>query len=84
MLELLTETPDADQLLALAPEELGAKLLFLLRHRGERMFVPVNLDIPTTSGRMLALLLLRHGRGFSHKVLLSQKAGVTARTVGDG
>ena len=34
MRELLTEIPDVDVLLALEPEELAAKVLFLLRRRG--------------------------------------------------
>ena len=38
MRELLTEIPDADVLLALEPEELAAKVLFLLRRRQERQF----------------------------------------------
>lgn len=43
MRELLTEIPDANFLLELEPEELGAKLLFLLRARAEAMFHPGNL-----------------------------------------
>ncbi|WP_233799704.1 TIGR02391 family protein [Paraburkholderia sp. HP33-1] len=37
MRELLTEIPDAEVLLALEPEELAAKILFLLRRRQERL-----------------------------------------------
>lgn len=36
MLELVTEVPDPDALLAMAPEELGAKLLFLTRLRASK------------------------------------------------
>ena len=36
MQELLEAIPDADALLALEPEELGAKLLFVLRAYPER------------------------------------------------
>lgn len=36
MHELLTQVPDAEVLLAMAPEELGAKLLFLSRARADR------------------------------------------------
>jgi uncharacterized protein (TIGR02391 family) len=38
MIELPTVIPDVEVLLALEPEELGAKMLFLLRSRTERMF----------------------------------------------
>lgn len=38
MRELLTAIPDVDVLLALEPEELAAKVLFLLRGRHERQF----------------------------------------------
>ncbi|NJO34036.1 MAG: TIGR02391 family protein [Rhodospirillales bacterium] len=41
--DLTTAIPDAAALLALEPEELGAKILFLARRRhGEKMFVPGN------------------------------------------
>jgi uncharacterized protein (TIGR02391 family) len=40
MNELLTAIPDAEALLALEPEELGAKLLFLVRGRALHMFHP--------------------------------------------
>jgi hypothetical protein len=40
MRELLTAIPDVEVLLALEPEELGAKLLFLARARQEHMFSP--------------------------------------------
>lgn len=43
MRELITAIPDVDALLALEPEELGAKMLFLLKNRKERMFYPSNL-----------------------------------------
>ena len=36
MRELITGIPDVDVLLALEPEELGAKLLFLIRARQEQ------------------------------------------------
>jgi uncharacterized protein (TIGR02391 family) len=36
--ELLTAIPNVETLLALEPEELGAKLLFLIRTRNDRMF----------------------------------------------
>ena len=38
MIELPTVIPDVEVLLTLEPEELGAKMLFLLRSRTERMF----------------------------------------------
>jgi uncharacterized protein (TIGR02391 family) len=46
MHELAQAIPDADILLALEPEELGAKLLFLLRKRSfqQKMFLPANLN----------------------------------------
>jgi uncharacterized protein (TIGR02391 family) len=40
MRELLTAIPDVEALLALEPEELGAKLLFLVRGRAQHMFHP--------------------------------------------
>jgi hypothetical protein len=40
MQELVREIPDVDTLLALEPEELGAKLLFLIRKRKEKKFHP--------------------------------------------
>lgn len=41
MIELIRAIPDPDALLALEPEELGAKLLFLVRQRdGAKMFHP--------------------------------------------
>ncbi len=40
MRELLTAIPDVEALLALEPEELGAKLLFLAKTRREGMFSP--------------------------------------------
>ena len=45
MHELTQVIPDANVLLALEPEELGAKLLFLLRRRNipNGMFMPSNL-----------------------------------------
>jgi uncharacterized protein (TIGR02391 family) len=43
MIELVRAIPDPDALLALQPEELGAKLLFLVRHReGNNTFHPRN------------------------------------------
>lgn len=46
MYELAKSIPDTDVLLALEPEELGAKLLFLLRNRTFQlnMFLPSNLN----------------------------------------
>lgn len=46
MIELTRAIPDPDVLLALEPEELGAKLLFLLRKRSFQrgMFFPANLN----------------------------------------
>jgi hypothetical protein len=38
MLQLVTAIPDVDALLALEPEELGAKMLFLMRGRQEHQF----------------------------------------------
>lgn len=40
MIQLLAAIPDVNVLLALEPEELGAKLLFLLRERGGATFHP--------------------------------------------
>lgn len=45
MKELPKVIPDVQMLLALTPEELASKMLFLLRKRGERMFHPGNLEI---------------------------------------
>src|ERR1700676_1187080 len=46
MYELAGAIPDVEVLLALEPEELGAKLLFLLRKRTfqQNMFLPTNLN----------------------------------------
>src|SRR5436305_1312464 len=44
MQELPTVIPDVQMLLALSPEELAAKMLFLLRKRREEMFHPGNLQ----------------------------------------
>ncbi len=44
MIQLYQAIPDPDLLLALEPEELATKLLFLLRQRGEPMFHPGNLQ----------------------------------------
>jgi uncharacterized protein (TIGR02391 family) len=43
MIQLLQAIPDVDMLLRLSPEELGAKMLFLLRQRPERTFYPPGL-----------------------------------------
>src|SRR5271165_650425 len=43
MRELLTAIPDVEALLALEPEELGAKLLFLFKGRRQQMFSPQGL-----------------------------------------
>jgi hypothetical protein len=43
MIELPTAIPDFEVLLALEPEELGAKMLFLLRSRPDAMFNMVTL-----------------------------------------
>jgi uncharacterized protein (TIGR02391 family) len=45
MYELLTEIPDASVLLAIEPEELAAKMLFLLRKRGSPSVTLNNLEI---------------------------------------
>lgn len=45
MIELLTAIPDVDVLLALEPEELAAKMLFLLRRRPETSFNLGNLRL---------------------------------------
>jgi hypothetical protein len=42
--ELPTVIPDVQMLLALAPEELAARILFLLRKRGDAKFHPGNLQ----------------------------------------
>src|SRR5690554_1154020 len=43
MIQRFSAIPDAEVLLALEPEELGAKLLFLVRQReGDRHFHPAN------------------------------------------
>lgn len=44
MRELPATIPDVDVLLALEPEELAAKMLFLLRARQEDMFSAGNLE----------------------------------------
>jgi hypothetical protein len=53
MRELLEIAPDVDFLLGLGPEALGARLMFLLRARGNQLFNPGymakelwNLDVP--------------------------------------
>lgn len=53
MRELLTEIPDVDVLLALEPEELAAKVLFLLRRRPERQvhFGNLRLEMETAVGQ---------------------------------
>jgi hypothetical protein len=58
MQELITAIPDVDTLLALEPEELGAKLLFILRGRREAQFHPGNLksDVIRISENTRALL----------------------------
>lgn len=43
MIQLIRAIPDVDMLLSLPPEELGAKMLFLLRQKGEPMFHPNDL-----------------------------------------
>ena len=43
MQELPRVIPDVQMLLALTPEELAGKMLFLLRKRGDAMFHPGNL-----------------------------------------
>jgi uncharacterized protein (TIGR02391 family) len=43
MIQLLRAIPDVDMLLALSPEELGPKLLFMLRQRSEPTFIPSGL-----------------------------------------
>ena len=46
MRELVEAIPDVDVLLALEPEELGAKILFLLRKRHDRgQFHPGNMQL---------------------------------------
>jgi uncharacterized protein (TIGR02391 family) len=45
MRELIQAIPDVDDLLALEPEELGAKLLFLARKREQHMFYPAGMAI---------------------------------------
>jgi uncharacterized protein (TIGR02391 family) len=44
MIQLVRAIPDIDIVLSLQPEELGVKLLFLLRQRGEPRFHPFNLQ----------------------------------------
>jgi hypothetical protein len=44
MIELPTVIPDYATLLALEPEELGAKMLFLVRQRGDKTFHPGNAE----------------------------------------
>ncbi|MGA2411321.1 MAG: TIGR02391 family protein [Candidatus Binataceae bacterium] len=40
MIQLVHAIPDVEMLLSLTPEELGAKMIFILRQRGEPMFHP--------------------------------------------
>jgi hypothetical protein len=52
MYELAQAIPDVEVFLALPPEELGAKLLFLLRKRRDKTFIPSTLIAelwPTTT-----------------------------------
>jgi hypothetical protein len=44
MRELVVQIPDVDAFLALAPEELAAKMLFLLRQRRQDMFTAGSLE----------------------------------------
>jgi hypothetical protein len=44
MLQITQTIPDPDLLVALEPEELASKMLFLLRQRGEPMYHPDNLQ----------------------------------------
>lgn len=44
MIQLVRAIPDVEMLLSVSPEELGAKMLFLLRQRGEPMFHPNGLQ----------------------------------------
>jgi uncharacterized protein (TIGR02391 family) len=43
MIQLLKAIPDVDMLLGLSPQELGAKMLFLLRQRGDPTFLPAGM-----------------------------------------
>jgi hypothetical protein len=42
MIQLVQAIPDVEMLLSLTPEELGAKMLFIVRQRGEPLFRPHN------------------------------------------
>jgi hypothetical protein len=48
MRELVAQIPDVDAFLALAPEELAAKILFLLRQRKE-MFTAGSLETESSA-----------------------------------
>jgi len=50
MRELVVQIPDVDVFLALAPEELAAKMLFLLRQRRQDMFTAGNLETELWGG----------------------------------
>ena len=80
MRELPAAIPDVDVLLGLEPEELGAKLLFLIRGRREHMFHPGGMatelwgsEVPAPSGihtikeRRSASPSSRLGIGWRHK-----------------
>jgi hypothetical protein len=50
MRELVAQIPDVDAFLALAPEELAAKILFLLRQRRQEMFIAGSLETELWGG----------------------------------
>jgi hypothetical protein len=50
MRELVAQIPDVDAFLALAPEELAAKILFLLRQRRQEMFTAGSLETELWGG----------------------------------
>ena len=50
MRELVTQIPDVEAFLALAPEELAAKMLFLLRQRRQDMFTAGSLETELWGG----------------------------------
>jgi uncharacterized protein (TIGR02391 family) len=52
MIQLVEAIPDVDMLLSLSTEELAAKMLFLLRQRGEAMFHPDNMQTELWQGNI--------------------------------
>jgi hypothetical protein len=95
MRELLTAIPDVEALLALEPEELGAKLLFLAKTRREGMFspdqmaselwstVPLGPEYPRHGSRKFSWHWAKRGLGSKLKALSFPRKAQTAETAGE-